>query len=455
MLSFLSNLREKHDLKTLIFYSSWSLTLTSGLSYVLGYLRDAVLTSKFGLTGNLDIYKASFVLPEMLQNILVVAALSAGFVPIFSKNYDQKKEAGALYAHQILSWGTVLLLGSIILAIIFMPHIAPFFVEGFTGEKMEQYISLTRFLLITTFIFGISTILGQILISLKEFFWYGLSPVLNNLGVIFGIFYLLPSFGLMGLILGAMIGSLLHLIIRYIVVKRKKIKFQLMPNFGLSKEIKETFLLAYPKIPQYILAQIMTAKFVSISTKFPEGTTTAHDLAKNLQSMPVSFLGIAISFAMFTSLSHDAGKGNFEKFKKDFKKNRFKALFYTTFAAGFMAIFSTFIVQTLFGRGDFGAESVSLLAGMLMVYCISIPLESLLHIYHRAFYALKNTLIPSTMHSLTIILTIIGAYLLSDSIGIYCIPVSFASGLALHILVLSTVFPILLKKREASASLAQ
>lgn len=452
MLSFLKNLKEKHDLKTLLLYSSWAITLTSGLSYVLGYVRDGVMARTFGLSTTLDIYKTAFTLPEMLQNILIVAALSAGFVPIFMKSYEKNKQAGYVYGHQIMSWGVTILLGVIILAAIFLPYFAGFFAEGFSGAELDQYIAITRVLLITTLIFGISTILGQVLISIKEFFWYGLAPVLNNLGVIFGIFFLSPRFGLMGIVWGAVLGAFLHLLIRLIVVKRRGYQFKLKPDYKLSPEMKETFWLAYPKIPQYALEQIRNTKFASLATTFATGSASAHDLAFNFKSMPVSFLGIAIALAMFPILSHDAGKGNFEKFKQDFKKNRFRAIFYTLLAAGLMAIFSTLMIRILFGGGEFGESEVRLLAGLVMVYCIAIPFESLLHIYHRAFYSLKNTLIPSLMHCVTLGVVISGAYLLAPHLGLYCLPVSFAVGHVLHILVLSSVFPILLKRRELAYS---
>lgn len=454
MPTFLKNLREKHDLKTLIFYSSWSLTLTSGMSYFFGMLRDRAFAHTFGLSKMLDIYNAASTFPESLYNVLILSILSAGFIPIFSKQYDKSKDAGIHYARQMMSWGIAIVITASILSIIFLPYFAHWLVE-YKGEDLQEYIKVTRYLLLSPLLFAISSIFGQVLLSLKDFFWYGLSPVLYNLGIIAGVSLLYPHFGLVGLVLGTLFGALLHLSNRMWAAKRQKVTLQAKPDFKLSPEMKETFRLAYPKLPQYILAQVMLNQFTKIATGLPEGSVGAYNYARNFQSMPVSLLGIAIALAMFTTLSHDAGKGNFEKFKKDFKKNRFKAIFYTSLAAIALAVGGKLAIQILMSGGKFGAEDAKLLYGVLLVYCLSIPLESMLHIYHRAFYALKNTLIPAAMHAVTISLTIALALFLAPKIGIYCIPVSFTSGLALHIIVLSTVFPILLKKREASASLAQ
>ncbi|MDH5597029.1 MAG: murein biosynthesis integral membrane protein MurJ [Candidatus Peregrinibacteria bacterium] len=447
MIRLLTALREKHDLKTLFFYSSWSLTLTSGLSYVFGFLRDRLFAQTFGLSRTLDIYNASFVLPDLLQSLFIGTALSAAFVPIFTKLYDEKKSLGYQYAHQVMTLGVTLIAGVGVLAAIFLPLLTDILVPGFEGEELKQYIMLTRVMLFSPILFAMSMTYGRILISVKEFFWWGLSPALYNMGIILGGVYLYPKFGILGLVLGTLFGALLHLLNRLRPLRKKKYNFKTKIDFTFSPEIIETIKLALPKMLQYGMFHFMLMSFTSITSTLPEGSVALYGYARNFQSLPVSLLGIAIALAMYPTLSHDAGKGNYEKFKRDFRRNRLKSLFYTTLAAIALALLSKFVVSLLLGGGRFGAEEIELLASVLMVYCISVPLESMMHIYHRAFYSLRNTTIPSFMHAFTIALTILMAINLKDTIGIYAIPVSFASGLALHITVLATVFPILLKKR--------
>jgi len=102
MFKFLKNLRESGNWKTLLFHSSWALTLTSGLSYFFGLVRDRLFAHTFGLSRTLDIYNASFVIPDLLLNVLVGTALSAAFLPIYLKRYDEKPEFGHAYARKML-----------------------------------------------------------------------------------------------------------------------------------------------------------------------------------------------------------------------------------------------------------------------------------------------------------------------------------------------------------------
>ena len=454
MFKLLRNLKEKGDLKTLFFHSSWAITLTSGLSYGFGMLRDKIFATTFGATRTLDVYNAAFTIPDTIQQLFILTALSAAFVPIFTRQHDQKKSLGHAYAHQVMTYGVFMIAFVGILTAIFLPHLTPFVVKGFEGADLEQYILLTRIMLLSPIIFAISLTYGQILISMKEFLWWGLSPMLYNAGIVMGALVFYPYFGLVGLVFGTLSGALFHLFIRLIVLKRKKYDFQTVLDFRFTSEIKETIKLALPKMLQYGMFSLMLIQFTNIATDLPEGRVAIYNYARNFQSLPVSLLGIAFATAMYPTLSHDAGKGMYDKFIRDFRKNRFKSLFYTTLAAIALALLGRYAIQFVLGGGEFGGDDVTLLWHVLIVYCFSIPLESMLHIYHRAFYSLKNTLIPSLMHAFTIMVMIGLAMFLSSRIGIFAIPTAFGAGLVMHIAVLSIVFPILYKRRRVAFELS-
>jgi len=450
VIKFLRALKEKTDWRTLLLHSSWSLTLTSGFSYFFGLVRDRIFAHSFGLSRTLDIYNASFVLPDLLQSLFIGTALSAAFVPIFTRQYDKDKQLGYQYADQVLTLGVFLIAGIGVICALILPQVAHWLVPGFTGDDLTQYIKLTRIMLFSPILFAISMTYGRVLISVREFFWWGLSPALYNIGIILGAIFLYPIFGMPGMVLGTLFGALLHLVVRLLPLRKKKYQFRTRPDFHFSPEIKETIKLALPKMLQYGMWHFMLVSFTSITSALPEGSVAAYNYARNFQSLPVSLLGIAIAMAVYPTLSHDAGKGNYKKFKADFRRERFRCIFYTVLAAIGLAALSKPIIGLLLGGGEFGASDIKLLSGVLAVYCISVPLESLLHMYHRAYYSLLNTLIPSLMHAFTILLIILMATYLSKTIGVYAIPAAFSAGLALHITVLATVFPILMKKRESS-----
>jgi putative peptidoglycan lipid II flippase len=254
--------------------------------------------------------------------------------------------------------------------------------------------------------------------------------------------------GARGLILGTILGTLLHLAVRYAIIKRPRYAITTRADYTVSPEIRETLILTAPKLIQYVMASAMLWTFTSIATNLGEGAVAANNYARNFQSVPVSLIGIAIASALFPSLSHDAGKGNFKKFSADFRSGLARTIVYTTLAGAGLAVLSKFVITTLLGGGKFTSENVTLLALTLQIYCLSVPLESLMHTYHRAYYALKNTLLPSAVHTIFMIASIAAAYLAAPKIGVLAIPACFAGGLLIHIAILAFLFPAQIRKAE-------
>ena len=54
------------------------------ISRILGVFRDRILAGEFGAGEILDAYYTAFRIPDLLYNLLILGALSAGFIPVFS-----------------------------------------------------------------------------------------------------------------------------------------------------------------------------------------------------------------------------------------------------------------------------------------------------------------------------------------------------------------------------------
>ena len=73
-------------------------------SRLLGLLRDRVLAGTFGAGIELDAYYAAFRLPDTIYNLLILGAISAGFIPVFTEYLETKgKDQAAKLAAQVLS----------------------------------------------------------------------------------------------------------------------------------------------------------------------------------------------------------------------------------------------------------------------------------------------------------------------------------------------------------------
>lgn len=434
----------------LLVKSALALTFTSALSYGLGLVRDRTFAIVFGASAELDVYNASFVVPDLFLALFVTGALSAAFVPLFTRLDEQNPEKALQYTNQMLSFMlTGLLIASVLFAIA-LPALTDFLIPGFTAEQTQEYIQLTRLMLISPLLFTISNTFGNLLISKKEFLWYGLAPVLYNLGIILGAFILVPSMGITGLVIGTVLGAALHLFIRLPLVFKSGFRPQLIYRYDES--MKETVQLMLPKILQIGMWQVLLWWFIRNASTLPEGNVSIYSFARNFQSVPVSLIGIAFALSAFSSLSHLASHHHYQQFKELMLRKSKQILFLTTGAALVLAFGGEWLIGFLFGGGKFTEEATRTTALVLAVYCVSIPLESLMHILARAHYALKHTLSPSLIHITAIIIMMTLTSFLINNYGIFAIPISFGIGLLIQVLLLSISLKTLFQRRQEEHS---
>ncbi len=438
--------------KRLILHTAIALTLTSGLSYIAGFMRDRVLAQKFGASTELDTYLAAFIVPDFILAVIVTSAIGSAFIPLFTQNWskDEKRNiqksnadpsvTASQYAYSILFFLLMITAFLVIIAMLLAPQIANFLVGSYTPKEKETYITLMQIMLFSPLIFTVSNIFGGVLLSTRDYFFYGIAPVFYNFGIIGGVYFLEPMWGIHGVALGTIVGALLHMLSRA-VISVGRIGF----TSGISRiqiwgnpQIKETVMLVAPKIFHIIAWQVLLLWFVRLAIEIQEGGVTIYSYARNFQSMPVSLIGIAIALSAFTSLSFAAASKDFVTFKKTLYQKMVLVTILTLLAALSLNALAPKLVSLLLEGGKFSEGAVEQTVFLLQVYVWSIPLESLLHLLARANYALKKILIPSIINVSCIALIIITSSFLAPSQGLSAIPYAFLGGLILQNILLYT-----------------
>jgi len=400
--------------------------LTLG-SYITGLMRDRIFAHTFGAGRELDIYNTAFIIPDLLLVTFVASALSPAFIPLFSglNAQEKKKEADEFASSVIISAvGIMLILG--ILAALLMPFLSGVVAPGFDEAERALLTKMSRLLLLSPLIIALSTAVGSMLVSYKSFLSYGLSPIFYNAGIIGGT-YLVPSFGLYGLIIGTLGGALLHLAPRLISIARTPF------NFSWKLKIKEhnfhTMLrLMLPKMLGHPVEQLKFLGFTRVATLLTAGSVTSISFARNFQSVPVSLFGIATSVAAFPLLAEYAAKNDRTAYLETFFKALRTILYLTIPSAIGLYLLSELPIRIFLGGGNFTETDIIRTGSVLAIFSLAIPTEGLLHLLARSFYALKNTLIPVTMRLVGLGISLGFAYTQYGTMGIVAVPYGFVLG---------------------------
>ncbi len=407
--------------------AAFLLMLASMLSYVAGLLRDRTLSHTFGATHLTDAFNASFIIPDFLFNMFIAGALSVAFIPVFTSYLKEDQRQAEDIANTIITFGT-LILGAIgIIIFIVAPYMIPAIFSSTPVDEHELIITMTRILLLSPILFAISNALGSILITHKNFLAYALSGFLYNLGIIFGVIVLHKQLGIYSAAVGAIIGAFLHLAVRLLNILTVKYKFR--PTLSLRHAgVKKIFKLMIPKTVGLLSWQAMIIVYTIVAYGLAEGSVAAYNYARNLQSFPVSLFGIAFATAIFPFLSDHAHNEATKKFSEDFQITLEKILFFAIPATVGMLLLSTEIIEIILKGGAFDEAAVALTASVLFFFILSIPVESLVHLFARGYYAHKNTITPMIFALAGYGSNIIFCITFAKVIGVIALPIAFLIG---------------------------
>ncbi len=408
------------------------IALTSFLSYALGLFRDRIIAINFGTSSETDIYNASFLIPDLLFNLFIAGALSAAFLPVFSDYLERNKQEAFKLAHTMLSMATITITTLALISYTFMPEIISLSFSNIGAEMQSDIVSMTRIMLLSAVIFAISNTVGNILMSYKHFFAYSLSPIFYNLGIIIGVTVFEGQFGIHAAAIGVVAGATLHCLIRVIdsffTGYRYKAQIHLRHE-GFKKILK----LMLPKSLSLIAWQVNLYIFAIVGIKMQEGGLAAFHFARNIQSFAVSLFGISFATAIFPFLANSALEESKEKYTAHIQKTIQRMLFFTLPAALGLMTLSKPIVELILSGGIFDQDSIAVTSIILYFFAISIPFESLSHIFARAFYALKNTLTPMIINISSMILMACITIFLAPKLGIQWFSIAFSIGFITYI----------------------
>jgi putative peptidoglycan lipid II flippase len=403
------------------------LSVLSFGSYAMGLVRDRVFARTYGAGIALDAYNAAFVLPELLFDVLIAAGLTAPFVPIFVGLRGEDETAARRFGQTVLT-AAILVMG-ITVAILFViaPWTAQFIVPGFDAAERELYVELFRVMCITAVIFAASLALGEILVADRRFLAYGLAPLLYNAGIVIGTVALADRIGIFAAAVGAVLGALLHLGVRFLGITRTSFRIRARLETG-TQAFRDFVRLMIPKMASHPIEPFTFLFYTAVATTLGAGNVSAVSFARNFQSVPVALVGIAFSLAIFPTLSAAWADGDVRRFRSVLGSNVLVIGALTVLASVGLVVLGGFAIELFLGGGAFDEEDVALTASILAVFALSVPLESLTYPLARALYATRNTILQVGASFAGLGVLVVTCLALVPAIGVAAIPLSFAAG---------------------------
>ena len=418
-----------------MFSSALILAFMIVIARLFGFLRYRILAGYF-TADTLDIFYASFRIPDLVFEMLITGALISSFIPIYIR-YKNDKEKLSVNISSIINLVFVVLFVFLIILFVFMDNIMAIITPGYDIEKIRIISMYSRYLLIGQLpflVFGnILTGIGQ---ANKTFFLAALAPVFYNLGIILTTIFFASNLNLLAPIIGVMFGAVLFFLIQFPLLFKFDFKYRLIlkKTKGLIEFIKITI----PRIITVLTAQIDATIDLALCTLLNPGSYTVLYLAQRFQLLPVSVIGIAFGQASLPYLSEMYQNKRIDEFKK-VVVDSIMNIFFLTFPIMFFFIFArTPLIRLFFGGEKFDWNSTVLTAITLSFFALSLPFHSIYYFLTRCFYAFLDTKTPFILSAISVsinaILSII--FIVFLKLPVWSLAISFSISMTVNVILL-------------------
>jgi putative peptidoglycan lipid II flippase len=370
----------------MIIKNSLMLAIFSGVSILLGILRDRLLATFVGVGPVLDVYNASFRIPDLLYASILAFVTAGTVVPFLTKedkhghNIDPRHKLSSI---TLFFGGFMAIVGTLVA--VTLPLYAHAIVPGFSQTELTQFIATTRLLLIQPIFLGIISLISCFAQMKNEFFLYALSPLGYSAGIIFGVVVLYPVYGIMGLIYGVLIGCVVSLAIQLYSLKGTKIH-TVVGYFSLH-HIKELFHLAIPRTGTNVLTQARTIFFTAFATTLGPGALTSYIFAQRISDAFIQIIQQSVTTASLPVLSREFTENNIDNYKRAMVRYVIGLGVVGTVASIFVYIFSKEIIWLLYGGSAFSG----LIAFFLVGFLVALPFHMMSGYFSIGFYSAHDT----------------------------------------------------------------
>ncbi|HSX24977.1 MAG TPA: murein biosynthesis integral membrane protein MurJ [Candidatus Andersenbacteria bacterium] len=427
-----------NDSNGMIVSAALLLGISSLLSRLVGLLRDRVFTSMFGAGNTFDSFVVAFRIPDLIFNLVVIGALSAAFIPLFTQkmvNGKKGEEEAHRFALSILHlMGIGIGIFSICFAF-FAPQIISLIAPGFSGDKLATTVMLSRIMALQPILLCISFVFSGILNSYKRFFAYALAPILYNVGIIAGAIFFVPVIGVAGLGWGVVLGALLHAGIQFPSVLR--VGFRWKPVLiSSSKDLLNIWRMMLPRVFGLAAQQANLFIVTIIGSGLAAGSIAAFNLANNVQYIPIGIFGIAFAQAAFPTLSEQFAKKQRAQFRHTITKSFRYIMFLVVPVSALFYLLRTQIIRVLFGHGAFSWSDTTVTYETFGFLVISIFAQATIPLLTRAFYAQHNTKMPVIISIGSIAFNTVLAFLFSHAYQVQGLALAFSLSTIVQLAVL-------------------
>ena len=372
--------------------TTFCLMLATVIGKILGFGREVVLASTYGISMYSDAYLTAMNIPLVIF-ASIGSALATTFIPMFYEIKENNGEKEALkFTSNIINIVIILSLILLFIGLIFTDSLVKVFAIGFKEESFKIAVSFTRIMMIGIVFTGISFIMTSYLQIKNNFIIPGIISVPKNVIIIMGIL-LSIKYGPYTMVWGTVIAMFSEFIFQLPFAIKSGFRYSLYVDLK-DESIKKVMYLIGPVLIGVGANQINAMIDRTLASTLVEGSISALNYASKLNSFVMALFIVSISTVVYPMLSKLSAEENKDKFIQSVITSVNSVILLVMPIATGAIVLAVPIVKVLFERGEFDHAATGMTAVALAMYSIGMVSFGLTDILGKVFYSLKETKTP-------------------------------------------------------------
>ncbi|MDX6480555.1 MAG: putative peptidoglycan lipid flippase [Gaiellaceae bacterium] len=378
--------------------------VATGLSRVVGLVREIVQAAVFGISGPVNAFEIAFLIPNTVRSLVADSALSAAFVPVFSDLLVKGERQRAWRVASSLFWLMLLGLGGLTaLFVVIAPWVMALFGFGPGHKYAVLAAGLARILFPLVLVLGLTGIVVGVLNSYDHFTIPALTPIAWNLVILLGLGLGVQSSHAQSTRLywyaaAILVATIVQFLLPLPWLRGRDDRLRMAIDIH-DPAVKQTFKLMLPVTIGLGLININAAIDQLFATHFldPLQAPAAIVRAFRLYMLPQGVFSVAVATVLFPLLSRHSAREDWEGFKTTIAMGLRFISFLLLPASAAAAVLAMPIVRLLYQHGVFTAEQTHVVAPCLAAFALGLTFNGTMLMLNRGFFSLQSAWIPTVV----------------------------------------------------------
>ncbi|HEX3153863.1 MAG TPA: murein biosynthesis integral membrane protein MurJ [Candidatus Angelobacter sp.] len=384
----------------------------------IGYLREAALASRFGVSATMDAYFGAVFIPNILYSILIAGTVSPILIRILVQEESVGQEGRRSEAFSIVMNFSLLVLILIISVALPGAHLwLPWLFPGFNPATLRIAVHLVNIILPAVIFLAGTGILTAVLNGCHKFALASFAPATASAAVITAVLFAQGERAIYVVGIATAVGFLLQFLVLVPAVAALGIRYRPIFNFR-HPVIARLLRLGIPLFLYLAVAGVSSVMERNLASRISAGAVSTLSYALRLFTVPSNFMAAPLAIVAYPGFAREAARARRGELGPQLSKI-FRLVIFLFLPVTIWTVTNSLVVtRLLYEHGLFLPADSVITAHVLAVYSVGILPNAIAMVLLRCFFAVEDTVTPLVAEILALISFVTAAPVLSRHFGL-------------------------------------